>query len=130
MWFQIWLLTALNRQVQSIRGALIKNLFIRQRAYVEILSTRKAWRARKRSKSCSRRSSATELDCEQSLFFFRFSKSNARARGGEAARRAKRGRQPEKPLPSRAISHARGHLRVSRFPRRTTEKERLLVVYY
>ena len=52
---------------------------------------------------------------------------------GEAARRAKRGRQPEKkkerlsffvPLPSRAISHARGHLRVSRFARRTTEKKR------
>ena len=44
------------------------------------------------------------------------------ARGsGEAARRAKRGRQP-KPLPSRAISHARGHLRISRFARRTTEK--------
>ena len=53
------------------------------------------------------------------------------ARGsGEAARRAKRGRQPEKkkrvsffvPLQSRAISHTRGHLRVSRFARRTTEK--------
>ena len=48
------------------------------------------------------------------------------ARGsGEAARRAKRERQPEKkkePLPSRAISHARGHLRVSRFARQTTEK--------
>ena len=42
------------------------------------------------------------------------------ARGsGETARRAKRGRQP---FPSRAISHARGHLRVSRFARRTTEK--------
>ena len=41
------------------------------------------------------------------------------ARGsGEAARRAKRGRQP----PSRAISHVRGHLRVSRFARQTTEK--------
>ena len=26
------------------------------------------------------------------------------------------------PLPSRAISHARGHLRVSRLARRTTEK--------
>ena len=26
------------------------------------------------------------------------------------------------PLPSRATSHARGHLRVSRFARRTTEK--------
>ena len=26
------------------------------------------------------------------------------------------------PLPSRAISHARGHLLVSRFARRTTEK--------
>ena len=43
---------------------------------------------------------------------------HARA-SGEAARRAKRGRQP---LPSRAISLARGHLRVSRFARRTTEK--------
>ena len=42
------------------------------------------------------------------------------ARGsGEAATRAKRGRQPP---PSRAISHARGHLRVPRFARRTTEK--------
>ena len=41
------------------------------------------------------------------------------ARGsGEAARRAKRGQ----PLPSRVISHARGHLRVPRFARRTTEK--------
>ena len=60
------------------------------------------------------------VDCEQSLFFFRFSKGSAHARAsGEAARRAKRGRQP---LPSRAISLARGHLRVSRFARRTTEK--------
>ena len=42
------------------------------------------------------------------------------ARGsGEAARRAKRGRVP---LPSRAIKQASGHLRVSRFARRTTEK--------
>ena len=49
---------------------------------------------------------------------------------GEAARRAKRGRQPEKKKeslffrasPSRASSHARGNLRVSRFARRTTEK--------
>ena len=38
---------------------------------------------------------------------------------GEAARRAKRGRQP---LPSPAISPGRGHVRVSRFARRTTEK--------
>ena len=38
---------------------------------------------------------------------------------GEATIRAKRGRQP---LPSRAISHARGHLRVSRNARWTTEK--------
>ena len=60
------------------------------------------------------------VDCEQSLFFFRFSKGSAHARAsGEAARRAKRGRQP---LPSRAISLARGHSRVSRFARRTTEK--------
>jgi len=40
------------------------------------------------------------------------------ARGsGEAARHAKR-----VPLPSRAISHERGHLRVLRCARRTTEK--------
>ena len=45
------------------------------------------------------------LDCERS----------------EAVRRAKRGQQPV-PLPSRPISHARGHLPVSRFARRTTEK--------
>ena len=50
-----------------------------------------------------------DLDCEQSLFFFRFSESNARAR----ERRSR---------PYHAISHARGHLRVSRFARRTTEK--------
>ena len=57
------------------------------------------------------------LDCEQSLFFFRFSpESNARAR----ERRSRETR--ETPLPSRAISHARGHLRVSLFVRRTTEK--------
>ena len=38
------------------------------------------------------------------------------ARGsGEAPKRGQ-------PLPSRATSHARGHLRVSRFARRTTEK--------
>ena len=45
---------------------------------------------------------------------------------GEAARRAKRGQQPEKnketTLPPHAISHARGHLRILRFARRTTEK--------
>lgn len=34
------------------------------------------------------------------------------------------------PLPSRAISHMRGHLRVSCFAQQTTEKERLFVVYH
>ena len=64
------------------------------------------------------------VDCEQPLFFFRFSKRSARARAfsGEAARSEKRGRQPGKkkqsisfvvPLPSRAFSHARGHFYVS-----------------
>ena len=52
------------------------------------------------------------LDCEQSLFFFRFSESNARARE----------RQCRETRETRAISHARGHLRISRFARRTTEK--------
>ena len=65
------------------------------------------------------------LDCEQSFFSFRFSESNARAR----ERRSHETRETKAPLPSRAISHARDHLRVSRFARRTTEKERLLVVY-
>ena len=41
---------------------------------------------------------AEKVDCEQSLFFFRFSKGNERTRArvfsGEAARREKRGRQP------------------------------------
>ena len=55
------------------------------------------------------------IDCEQSLFLFRFSEGSARTR-------EKRRRQPEKkkewlsffvPV-SRALSHARGHLRVSR----------------
>ena len=41
------------------------------------------------------------------------------------ARPAKRGW----PLPSRAISHARGHLHVSRFADGLQKKERLLVVY-
>ena len=55
------------------------------------------------------------VDCEQSLFFFRFGKGSARARERRSETRAAA-------LPSRAISHARGHLRVSRFARRTTEK--------
>ena len=49
------------------------------------------------------------LDCEQSLFFFRFSESNARAR----ERRSRETRETRAAL---------GHLRVSRFARRTTEK--------
>ena len=44
------------------------------------------------------------LDCEQSLFFFRFSKGSAHARESWAR---------NVPVPSRAFSHARGHLRVS-----------------
>ena len=60
------------------------------------------------------------LDCEQSLFFFRFSESNARAR--ERRSRETRETKAAVPLPSRAISHGRGHLRVSRFARQTTEK--------
>ena len=49
--------------------------------------------------SWNERDKVWDIDCGQSLFFFRFSESNARA-----------------------ISLARGHLRVSRFDRRTTEK--------
>lgn len=35
---------------------LLNNYFMRQRVYVEILSKREVWRARKRRKGCSRRS--------------------------------------------------------------------------
>ena len=56
---------------------------------------------------------AEKVDCEQSLFFFRFSKGNERTRArvfsGEAARRETRGRQPVSRL---SPSVARGHLRV------------------
>ena len=61
------------------------------------------------------------LDCEQSLFIFRFSEGSARARERwEAKPRDARneGGSPRRkkrvvPLPSRAFSHSRGHLRVS-----------------
>ena len=69
------------------------------------------------------------LDCEQSLFFFRFSKGSARAhasverrsretRETRAAARQEKEKKWKKrdcsPLPSRAFSHARGHfLRVA-----------------
>ena len=47
------------------------------------------------------------VDCEQSLFFFRFSK-------GSVERRSRETRETRAaPLPSRAFSHARGHLLVS-----------------
>ena len=61
----------------------------------------------------------TLVDCEQSLFSSDLVRAMHARGSGETARRAKRGRQP---LPCRAIIHARGHLRVSRFARRTTEK--------
>ena len=53
------------------------------------------------------------VDCEESLFFFRFSESSARA---EVRRETRETRT------SHTFSHARGHLRVSRFARRTPEK--------
>ena len=41
--------------------------------------------------------SHSKIDCEQSLFFFRFREGSARVHAsGEPARREKRGRQPEK----------------------------------
>ena len=93
--------------------------------------------------------SRQKIDCEQSLFFFRFSKGSGRARERRSCetRETRVAAREEKtttkkitrswktilpgfagglsffvPLPSRAVSHARGHLRVSRFARRTTEK--------
>ena len=79
------------------------------------------------------------LDCELSLFFFRFSKGSARAREHWAAKprdarneggspRRKKSRLlscPSRRLQSRAWSFAC----LGRFTRRTKKKERLLVVY-
>ena len=63
---------------------------------------------------------AGKIDCEQSLFFFRFSEGSARLRECRAARnevgipRRKKRVSFLVPLPSRALNHERGHLRVSR----------------
>ena len=68
---------------------------------------------------------AVLLDCEQSPFFFRFSKGECTRETRAAAR------DFFVPLPSRAISLASGHLCVSRFNLLDglQKKERLLVVY-
>ena len=52
----------------------------------------------------------SNIDCEQSLFFYRFSESNARGRERRSRDTQNKG------------SQARSHLRVSRFARQTTEK--------
>ena len=69
------------------------------------------------------------LDCEQSLFFFRFSKESARARERRAAKpldaRNESGSSPVSRLPSRECSLSC----LVHFTRRTKKKERLLVVY-
>ena len=44
---------------------ILNNQFMRQHACVEILSTREVWRARKRRKSCSRRSNSSFLSALQ-----------------------------------------------------------------
>ena len=76
------------------------------------------WKKRKRLHK-----KGVQLPQDQTASSLSFSSDLVRAmhaRGSaEAARRAKRERQP---LPSRAVRHARGHLRVSRFARRTTQK--------
>ena len=63
------------------------------------------------------------IDCEQSLFFFRFSMGSVRARERRAAK--PRDASPILRLQSRAWSFAC----LGRFARRTKKKERLLVVY-
>ena len=52
--------------------------------------------------------SRQKIDCEQSLFFFRFSKGVDARASGEAARRAKRGWQPEKRKQQQKKSPDRG----------------------
>ena len=61
------------------------------------------------------------LDCEHSLFLFIFSERNARARQRRCreTRETRAAARKEKG----AISHARGHLRVSRFDRRPEKRE-------
>ena len=60
--------------------------------------------------------STKKIDCEQSLFFFRFSESNPRAR----ERRSRETRETR----AAAISHARGYLRISRFARSLQRKRK------
>ena len=62
-------------------------------------------------------STITSVNCEQSLFFFRFSKGSARARAAKP-------RDARNALKSRAWSFAC----LARFARRTKKKERLLLV--
>ena len=65
------------------------------------------------------------IDCEQSVFFFRFSKGSARARELRRETRETMARaSPISSLQSRAWSFAC----LGRFARRTKKKERLLVV--
>ena len=71
---------------------------------------------------------AGRIDCEESLFFFRFSEGSARSRECRAERnevgipRRKKRVSFLVPLPSRAFSHGR-------FARRTKNKEILLEIY-
>ena len=67
-----------------------------------------------------------QLDCQQSLFFFRFSKGSARARERWAAK-PRDARNKSSPV-SRSQSRAWSFACLGRFARRTKKKERLLVV--
>ena len=58
------------------------------------------------------------VDCEQSLFFFRFSETDWWEQCTPAGVR----RETRETRTSHTFSHARGHLCVSRFARRTPEK--------
>ena len=74
------------------------------------------------------------LDCEQSLFFFRFSKGSARARERWArtegeGRNVERDARTEGGSPTRLQSRAWSFTCLGRFARRTEKKEKLLVVY-
>ena len=64
-----------------------------------------------------RGSSRVPVDCEHSLFFFIFSEGSARAREHRAkprnARNEGSSQRRKRVAPSRTLSNARGHLRVS-----------------
>ena len=106
-------------------------LILKKGVWLEkVVNFKDFWRPNKEIKNFSRTSTEFKdlsrwlVDSEQSLFFFRFSESNARAR----ERRSRETRETRAAARERASPVSRHQsrawpLRVSRFARRTTEKK-------